>query len=244
MITFEVRGEKGGKSGTLSIEAPSLRNALERVANGGIENAEIFSAYVKLGDARCDVIWDYYDPEANRNYVYKGKDAHVARLHLSKQANKSVTIKDIIVSEITKTTIDETIWPSLAGLIGITIVIGIPCCGIWWYNDYNSRERQLERMDQRRIAEWAEEERLERDGADISVQFSAWDGSHFNLVKHVKTQLHDPGSFEHIETRQGRSGENTVVVMTYRAKNGFGALRRSTARAIIDRRGNATYYLE
>ena len=58
----------------------------------------------------------------------------------------------------------------------------------------------------------------------IEQNFSEWDGSHTNLVNEIKTTLHDPGSFEHVKTRYVDKSREIVVVMSYRAKNAFGAL--------------------
>lgn len=55
---------------------------------------------------------------------------------------------------------------------------------------------------------------------------NSWDGSHREVVRAVKNQLRDPSSFEHVQTRitpMSESGEHRLT-MTYRAKNGFGAL--------------------
>lgn len=61
---------------------------------------------------------------------------------------------------------------------------------------------------------------------------SPWNGSHPAFVDVVKAQLNDPRSFEHVETTswprndEGRS----KIVMTFRAKNGFGGT--ITAKAV------------
>lgn len=55
---------------------------------------------------------------------------------------------------------------------------------------------------------------------------SAWDGSHRELVSALKGSLRDPDSFEHIETRITPVDEkgNHVLMMKYRARNGFGGM--------------------
>lgn len=71
--------------------------------------------------------------------------------------------------------------------------------------------------------------KAEKAAADKKAGFhclSGWDGSHREVVSAVKSQLRDPSSFEHVQTRvspMSESGEHRLV-MTYRAKNGFGAL--------------------
>jgi hypothetical protein len=62
----------------------------------------------------------------------------------------------------------------------------------------------------------------------------AYDGSHRGLVEHVKERMHDPDSFQHVHTHvvEGEEG-NLLIVMKYRAANGFGALRLATIGAIV-----------
>ena len=67
---------------------------------------------------------------------------------------------------------------------------------------------------------------------------SAWDGSIYAVNAAVKERLKDPGSFKHVETKWTASplnaGYDYGVVMTYRAKNSFGALVLGTARGTLD----------
>lgn len=64
---------------------------------------------------------------------------------------------------------------------------------------------------------------------------SKWDGSHTGVVTYLKERLHDRDSFEHVETRitPEADGQHRLM-MTYRAKNGFGALRLSGLVATVD----------
>ncbi|MCY4546210.1 MAG: hypothetical protein OXD39_13340 [Gemmatimonadetes bacterium] len=71
----------------------------------------------------------------------------------------------------------------------------------------------------------------------IDAQFSAWDGSHRNLVAAVEKTLNDPGSFEHLETRtmKGSNYPRTFLVsMQYTAKNAFGGRVRNTVVCEVD----------
>jgi hypothetical protein len=63
---------------------------------------------------------------------------------------------------------------------------------------------------------------------------SAWDGSHRELARAVKDMLRDPDSFAHAETRiaPANSAGTHRLIMTYRARNGFGGM--NVARAIAD----------
>lgn len=64
---------------------------------------------------------------------------------------------------------------------------------------------------------------------------SGWDGSNQSTVGQVKNQLRDPSSFEHISTRITPIDDagNHRLVMSYRAKNGFGALTTGVATASV-----------
>lgn len=70
----------------------------------------------------------------------------------------------------------------------------------------------------------------------IQNQFSAWDGSHVNLERVVKSQMLDPDSFEHVQTNYADDGESIRVRMVYRGSNAFGATVTSivVARASIN----------
>lgn len=64
---------------------------------------------------------------------------------------------------------------------------------------------------------------------------SAWDGSHRELSDAVKRNLRDPRSYEHIETRITPADENGnhVLMMQYRARNGFGGMNVGEVAATV-----------
>ncbi len=65
--------------------------------------------------------------------------------------------------------------------------------------------------------------------------FSPWSGSNDQLVQLVKSNLHNPNSFEHIETRYEKHSSTEIsVAMKFRAENGFGATRTTYAYFIQD----------
>jgi hypothetical protein len=68
----------------------------------------------------------------------------------------------------------------------------------------------------------------------VEEQFSAWDGSHRELVRLVKDSMNDPRSFEHIETRYTDNGDTIVLQMRFRGSNAFGALVQNTVIAEAD----------
>lgn len=60
---------------------------------------------------------------------------------------------------------------------------------------------------------------------------SAWDGSHSNFKRDVKSKMRDPDSFEHISTRVAPISDagTHAILMEYRARNGFGGMNVGTA---------------
>lgn len=72
--------------------------------------------------------------------------------------------------------------------------------------------------------------------SEISRQFSSWNGSHRNLVSHIKRQMNDPSSFEHVETVYWDKGNHLIVRTTFRGKNAFGGvvLNSVTAKVSLD----------
>ncbi len=83
----------------------------------------------------------------------------------------------------------------------------------------------------------AQEEPADPTQEKIDAQFSAWDGSHRILVAAVEKTLHDPGSFEHLETRTMKGAnypETFIVSMQYTATNAFGGRVRNTVVCEVD----------
>ncbi len=72
----------------------------------------------------------------------------------------------------------------------------------------------------------------------IESQFSAWDGSHYNLERLIVKNLKGPDSYEHIETRYGDKGDFILVVTKYRARNSFGGMIVEQVAAKVDIEGN------
>ena len=70
----------------------------------------------------------------------------------------------------------------------------------------------------------------------IHDQFSNWDGSHMNLARFIKNNMHDPDSYEHAKTVYSDKGDYLIVKTTYRGKNGFGGvvLNYVTAKVSLD----------
>ena len=73
---------------------------------------------------------------------------------------------------------------------------------------------------------------------NLSGQFHPWDGSHIELERFLKAQMHDSGSYEHQNTTYRlvleEKDPHLVVRTNYSGKNAFGARVKSTALAKID----------
>jgi hypothetical protein len=57
---------------------------------------------------------------------------------------------------------------------------------------------------------------------ELASAFSAWDGSHKTLERYVISNMNDPDSYEHVETKYIDKGDHLVLITRFRGKNGFG----------------------
>ena len=77
-------------------------------------------------------------------------------------------------------------------------------------------------------------------GSNGFKQFASSDGSHKQSVIWVESQLHNPDSFEHLETNvaglENPHQTEMIIVMTFRATNGFGAVVKNKAHVEVDKR--------
>ncbi len=101
------------------------------------------------------------------------------------------------------------------------------------------------------IAEIEEEKRIEKERIEaekreekISNQFSAWDGSHRELTKIVKKSMHNPNSYEHVETVYWDMGDHLVVNKTFRGTNALGGVVANTVKAKISIDGESIEIIE
>lgn len=78
----------------------------------------------------------------------------------------------------------------------------------------------------------------------IKRQFSSWDGSHYNLTKYIKQSMHDPSSYDHIETTWWDMQNHIVVITRFRGKNAFGAVVKNIIKAKVDMNGNIQEIIE
>ena len=74
------------------------------------------------------------------------------------------------------------------------------------------------------------QKKTQRQRAWKDEQFSAWDGSHYKTVQYVKNKMHNPKSFEHVQTGfiDKATEGHRIIVMTYRGTNLFNAVVTET----------------
>ena len=126
----------------------------------------------------------------------------------------------------------------VSGIVfGVVVVIAII--------DLSNDPDQIEAASEEAIADGAElDTQEELDEPELSPdeqrrelveeQFSAWDGSHLELVRFVKDSMNDPKSFEHIETKYRDDDETILIQMRFRGANAFGGLVVNTVVATAD----------
>lgn len=122
------------------------------------------------------------------------------------------------------------------------IVVAVPALTVGSYYACTTPEERAE-MQAELEAERAAAEEAERQAAiDARAEelqerragfhcLSAWNGTHPAFVRAVKARLNDPDSFEHDATRVASvndAGKHRIE-MTFRARNAFGGMVRSTA---------------
>lgn len=73
---------------------------------------------------------------------------------------------------------------------------------------------------------------------NIKKQFSNYDGSHYKLEQYVKKAMNDPSSYEHVNTSYWDMKDHIVVTTTFRGKNGFGAIVKTTVKANVSMDGD------
>ena len=78
----------------------------------------------------------------------------------------------------------------------------------------------------------------------IDKQFSEIDGSHHNLTRLIKKAMHNPKSYEHVETTYVDRYDHLIVITTYRGSNVYGGIVKNTVRAKVDISGNVVEILQ
>ncbi|MBY3211502.1 SHOCT domain-containing protein [Rhizobium laguerreae] len=137
--------------------------------------------------------------------------------------------------------------------LGLLIILG----GLWALGSYLESQKTPEQRAQESADRAAADAKAKQEAAVAKQQaavkaaaenaeqaerrrkgfhcLSGWDGSNRALVDAVTKSLRDPSSFEHDETRispVNPQGQH-FVVMTFRAKNGFGGTNVGSATGMI-----------
>ncbi|GAB4042568.1 hypothetical protein GCM10028810_01870 [Spirosoma litoris] len=68
----------------------------------------------------------------------------------------------------------------------------------------------------------------------VESLFSAYDGSHAQLEKAIKSEMKNPDSYEHVETRFRDDSTTIYVITTFRGTNSFGGIVPQKAEATIN----------
>lgn len=73
--------------------------------------------------------------------------------------------------------------------------------------------------------------RIETMKTDVDSQFSSLDGSHIKLSEYIKSNMNNPDSYEHVETKFKESKDFLLVITKIRGENNFGAIITTTYEA-------------
>jgi len=111
--------------------------------------------------------------------------------------------------------------------------------------DAEERRAELEAQMKKEAARVQQEQRAKAAREEsIEAQFSAWNGAHRNLEKVIKSSMHNPDSFKHVETSYWDRGDHLVVRTTFRGTNGFGAVVTNSVKAKVSLGGQVLEILE
>lgn len=78
----------------------------------------------------------------------------------------------------------------------------------------------------------------------IKDGFNLWDGSHRELTKRIKRLMHDPGSYDHVETAYWDMGDHLVARTEFRGRNMFGGVVKNWIKAKVDLDGKVIEIIE
>ena len=122
----------------------------------------------------------------------------------------------------------------------VVLVVSKSCYDEATITPEQAAARAVKRAEEQRIAEAEAAERRKRDEENERVRrfnglHCLMGGTHPIVERFVISQMRDPKSFEHIETRtsQLQNGKHQLRMM-YRAANGYGGMSVGVAKAVID----------
>lgn len=94
----------------------------------------------------------------------------------------------------------------------------------------------IEKREAQELA--AKKAAAEKRRKNIEAQFSAYDGSHRNLEKAIKSSMNDEDSYNHIETTLVDRGDHLIISTTFSGKNSFNATVKNIVRAKVTLNGD------
>ncbi|ORE90940.1 hypothetical protein [Aurantimonas sp. 22II-16-19i] len=112
-----------------------------------------------------------------------------------------------------------------------------------WAFERAQRQEERAREQAQRAQAAAEKEEADqhaaREVAAKEVQFrclSGWTGSMLDFAREVKDSLREPDSFEHVMSSATpvHADGTQIIIMEYRARNGFGGMNVETAQATVN----------
>lgn len=78
----------------------------------------------------------------------------------------------------------------------------------------------------------------------IKSGFSFWDGSHIALTRAIKDAMHNPKSYEHVDTTYIDRGDYLEVTTVYRGTNTFGGIVKDSVTAHVNLDGSIIAIVE
>ena len=113
---------------------------------------------------------------------------------------------------------EKSIWDYVRRyvIMAVFIIVGTPLAIIFMTNAPSSNSTQSQQAPE--------------------AFFSGWNGENKELVTAVKSDMHSPDSFEHVETRYNDNGDSFGMLMKFRGTNGFGAVVTQQVTADIDKK--------
>lgn len=105
-------------------------------------------------------------------------------------------------------------------------------------------KERLKRIDSINKIAMEIEKRRTRRREMIEKQFSPWDGAHINLERLIEANMHNPDSYEHVQTTYYDKGDYLIVNTRYRGTNGFGAIITTNTKAKVSLEGTVLEVME
>lgn len=81
---------------------------------------------------------------------------------------------------------------------------------------------------------YSQEEEDRRKKEMISDCISDWEGSGIELTTHIKENMNDPDSYQHIKSQHYYKNGILYITTEFRGKNAFGGVVKETLSATVD----------